>query len=270
MTKSEPVLSTREHHRLADVLYSAAAGGRSLAPLTRWYPDLTAADACRIRDLLLDRRVATGEQVIGAKVSLGGPVTDLLKPRLGWLTDGMLLANGALDIATLRRPRVEPKLAFRLARPLRGPFPTVTEVLRATESVVPCLDILDSRFDGDERRLADDLAENGATARLLLGDGVPPPADGHLMRIRVQLRVDGPEPEVVQPLARSRSSVPALEAVSWLGGRLAEKGLAPGPGTLLVSQTIGGAIDLRPGTRVIAHFSGLGTVQLAAPSDDAP
>jgi 2-keto-4-pentenoate hydratase len=102
-----------------------------------------------------------------------------------------------------------------------------------------------------------------------VGDSVPPPADGHLMRIRVQLRVDGPEPEVVEPLARSRSSVPALEAVSWLGGRLAEKGLAPGPGTLLVSQTIGGAIDLRPGTRVIAHFGGLGTVQLDAPSDDA-
>jgi 2-keto-4-pentenoate hydratase len=269
MTRSEPVLSTREHHRLADVLYSAAAGGRSLAPLTRWYPDLTAADACRIRDLLLDRRMAAGEQVIGAKVSLGDPVTELLKPRFAWLTDGMLLANGAIDVSALRRPRVEPKLAFRLARPLRGPVPTAGEVLQATESVMPCLDILDSRFDDRGRRLVDDVAENGATAVVLVGNAVPPPADGHLMRIRVQLRVDGPEPEVVEPLARSRSSVPALEAVSWLGGRLAEKGLAPGPGTLLVSQTIGGAIDLRPGTRVIAHFSGLGTVQLDAPSDTA-
>jgi 2-keto-4-pentenoate hydratase len=265
MTKSEPVLSTREHHRLADVLYSAATGGRSLAPLTRWYPDLTAADACRIRDLLLDRRMAAGEQVIGAKVSLGEPVTDGLMPRLAWLTDGMLLANGAVDVSTLRRPRVEPRLAFRLARPLRGPVTTAGEVLRATESVMPCLDILDSSFDDDGRRLADDVAENGATARVVVGDSIPPPADGHLLRIRVQLRVDGPEPEVVEPLARSRSSVPALEAVSWLGGRLAEKGLAPGPGTLLVSQTIGGAIDLRPGTRVIAHFGGLGTVQLDAP-----
>jgi 2-keto-4-pentenoate hydratase len=268
MTRSVPVLSTREHHRLADVLYSAAAGGRSLAPLTRWYPDLTAADACRIRDLLLERRVAAGEQVIGAKVSLGES-GELLEPRLAWLTDGMLLANGTVDVSTLRRPRVEPKLAFRLARPLRGQIPTAGEVLRATESVMPCLDILDSRFDGDGLRLADDVAENGATARVLVGDGVPPPADGHLMRIRVQLRVDGPDPEVVEPLARSRSGVPALEAVSWLGGRLAEKGVAPGAGTVLVSQTIGAAIDLRPGARVIAHFSGLGTVQLDAPSDTA-
>jgi 2-keto-4-pentenoate hydratase len=266
VTRSVPVLSTREHHRLADVLHSAAAGGRTLQPLTRWYPDLTAADARRIRDLLIERRLATGERVIGAKVSLDGEQRD---PHLAWLTNGMLLANGTIDVSGLRRPRVEPKLAFRLARPLRGRVPTAGEVLRATESVMPCLDILDSRFDGDGRRLADDVAENGATACVLVGDGVRPPADGHLMRIRVQLRVDGPEPEVVEPLARSRSYVPALEAVSWLGGRLAATGPAPGPGTLLVSQTIGGAIDLRAGTRVTAHFSGLGTVQLDAPADAA-
>jgi 2-oxopent-4-enoate/cis-2-oxohex-4-enoate hydratase len=263
MTDDEPALSTREHQRLADVLFGAAASARTLAPLTTLYPDLTAADACRIRDLLLERRLAVGEQVIGAKVSLG-PRDETRQPRFAWLTDGMLLANGSVDVSTLRRPRVEPKLAFRLARPLPGPVPTAGEVLQATEAVMPCLDVLDSGFDSDGRRLADDVAENGASTRVLMGDAVPPPADGHLLRLRVQLRVDGREPEVVEPLARRRSSVPALEAVSWLGGRLAEKGLAPGPGTLLLSQAIGSAIDLRAGARVIAHFAGLGTVQLDA------
>jgi 2-keto-4-pentenoate hydratase len=263
MTRGEPALSTREHQRLADVLLGAAAARRTLAPLTTWYPDLTAADACRIRDLLLERRLADGEQVIGAKVSLG-PDEEVLEPRFAWLTDGMLVEDGPVDVSRLMRPRVEPKLAFRLARRLRGAIPTAADVLAATERVMPCLDVLDSRFDHDDRRRADDVAENGATALLLVGEGTPPPADGHLLRVRVQLRVDRPVPESVETPARARSRVPALEAVSWLGGRLVEKSLAPGPGTLLVSQAIGTAVELAPGMRLIAHFSGLGTVRLGA------
>jgi 2-keto-4-pentenoate hydratase len=263
MIRCEPALSTREHQRLADVLFGAAAAGRTLAPLTTWYPDLTAADACRIRDLLLERRLADGEQVIGAKVSLGRH-EEVPEPRFAWLTDGMLVANGAVDLSRLKRPRVEARLAFRLARPLRDAIATAGDVLAATDRVMPCLDILDSRFDHGDRRLADDVAENSATARLLVGEGAPPPADGHLLRVRVELRVDGPVPEAVETPARARPRVPVLEAVSWLGGRLVEKSVAPGPGTLLVSQAIGTPVELVPGVRLSANFSGLGTVELGA------
>jgi hypothetical protein len=180
MTRGRPALSAREHRRLADVLFGAAAAGRTLPALTTWYPDLTAADACRIRDLLLERRLADGEQVIGAKVSLRNaptrPGEEVPKPRFAWLTGGMLLADGAVDISGLTRPRVEPKLAFRLARRLRSSVPTAGEVLAATECVLPCLDILDSRFDDN-----------------------------------------GPALEPIGPSPRGRSPVPALEAVSWCG-----------------------------------------------------
>jgi 2-keto-4-pentenoate hydratase len=257
MTRSTPVLSAREHARLAEVLYGAAANRRTLPPLTTWYPEFTAADACRIRDLLLERRLADGELLIGAKVSLGDGI-----PRLAWLTDGMLLATAVADVSGLARPRVEPKLAFRLALPLRGPIPTADDVLRATERVMPCLEIVDSRFNGYRAQPADDIAENGATAMLLLGDGVHPPADGHLRRVRVQLRVDGSACEPA--LRRGRADFPPHEAVSWLSGSLAAASLDPGPGALLVSPAIGEAVDLEPGVRVIAHFSGLGTVQLDA------
>lgn len=268
MSPPEPVLTARQHRRLADALIAAAATGRTLAPLTKWYPELTAADASRIRDMVLERRLAQGERVIGAKVSLGETATGrgerVGEPRFAWLTDGMLLRDGAVDVSRLARPRVEAKLGFRLVRSLRGSPPTAGEVLAATESVVPCLDILDSRFDDEPRGLADDVAENGATARLVLGAGAPPPADGHLMRLRVLLRVDGSDPEVLPPPVSQRARVPALEALSWLGGRLAEKSMVPGPGTLLVSPPIGTPIALAPGLSLKAHFSSLGTVQLDA------
>jgi 2-oxopent-4-enoate/cis-2-oxohex-4-enoate hydratase len=265
MSNCAPVLSTREHQRLADIVYNAVEAGRTLAPLTAWYPELTGGDACRIRDLLLERRLAAGEQVIGAKISLGSaPGARPPDPRFSWLTDRMLLADGTVDVSALTRPRAEPKLAFRLARPLRSSVLSASDLLGATESVMPCVDILDSRFEDGSRRLPDDVAENGATTMLVLGDSVPPPPDGHLLRVRVHLRVDGPGEEPVGLSARGRTRVPALEAVSWLGGRLVGRSLTPGPGTLLVSQALGAAVELSAGVRLIAHFSGLGTVKLDA------
>jgi 2-keto-4-pentenoate hydratase len=207
-----------------------------------------------VRDPLFERRLAEGEQVIGAKVSLGdtaaGPGEGVDEPRFAWLTDGMLLTSEAVDISRLARPRVEPKLAFRLGRTVRNAIPTAGEVLAATERVLPCLDVLSD--------------DGSSTARLLVGEGVPPPPDGHLLRIRVQLRVDGPAPDPIGPSILGRSRVPALEAVSWLGGRMAERSVVSGAGTLLVSHAIGATVELLPGVRLIAHFSGVGTLRLEA------
>jgi 2-oxopent-4-enoate/cis-2-oxohex-4-enoate hydratase len=251
-----PALSTPEHRRLADVLHSAASAGRTLPPFTRWYPELTTADGCRIRDLLIERRLADGEQLIGAKV---WHCNGAAEPCVAWLTDGMLLTDTSADISGLSRPRVEPKLAFRLAGPLRGRVPSPTEVLAATEAVMPCLEIVASRFDGSPPRLADAVAENGATGMLLLA---PPPADGHLRRLRVNMRVDGPPLEPAWGPVTGRVPVPPLEVVAWLADRLVAGGLTPGAGTLLVSQPTGPAVDLPPGVRVIAHFSDVGAVRL--------
>jgi 2-oxopent-4-enoate/cis-2-oxohex-4-enoate hydratase len=260
VTEPKPLgLASVEHGRLADLLIAAARDGRALVPLSRWYPELTVGDACRIRDILLARRLSDGEQLIGGRVSLGDGVPE---PRLCWLTDGMLLPSATVDLDGLARPRVEPKLAFRLGRTLRGQ--SATAVLAATESVIPCLEILDSRYDRPPPEVADDIAENGASAMLLVGEGVAPLSDGQLRRIRVQFRVDGPVAEPVRALARGTTAVPPLEAVSWLGNELVAAGLPPGPGTLMVSQAIGPAVELADGVRVVVDFPRLGSLELQA------
>lgn len=176
--------------------------------------------------------------MIGAKVSLdaGPPGT----PRLGWLTHDMVLAGHRVDVRQLDRPRVEAKLAFRLSRPLRGPVATAVEVLAATASVHPCLDVVPAGGEG---------------GRLLLGRGGPPPAEGHLRRVRIGLGVDG---------AACQAILHALAGLDWLGERLIEAcGVAP-TGTLLVSPGASAAVELRPGTRVVARFGPLGRLELVS------
>jgi 2-keto-4-pentenoate hydratase len=258
-------LTSREHRRVADILLDAARAGRAIPPLTEAFREMTVADACGIRDMLLARRISEGDQLIGAKVSLGPAGAERLHvapdPQLGWLTDRMLVSSAPVDLSHLIHPRVEPRLGFVLARPLREPIGAGIDLLAATERVLPCLEIVDSRYDGAHSRRADDIADNCATAGLLLGEGVRPPAEGHLRRVRLQLEADG---AVRAPAPRAHAIVPPLEAATWLANRMLQGPNRPEPGTLLVCPVASRPVELLPGVRVTARFQGIGSVELQA------
>jgi 2-keto-4-pentenoate hydratase len=258
-------LSSSEHRRLADILLNAARAGRAIPSLSETFREMTVADAYGIRDMLLARRVSEGDQLLGAKVSLGRAGAEHRQmapdPQLGWLTDRMLISSGTVDLSHLIHPRVEPRLGFLLARPLREPLAAGIDLLAATERVLPCLEIVDSRYDGAHIRLADDIADNCATAGLLLGEGVPPPAEGHLRRVRLQLQADG---VVRAPAPRGHAIVPPLEAATWLANRMLHGAHRPEPGTLLVCPVASRPVELLPGLRLSARFQGIGSVDLQA------
>jgi 2-keto-4-pentenoate hydratase len=260
-------LTSGEHRRLAEVLLRAALERRAIEPLSHWHRELTCADAGRVRDMVLACRLAAGERLIGAKVSLGPTSATVHRgggahPRLGWLTDAMLLPGDVVAPGHLIAPRVEPKLAFLIARTLRRPMATVSDLLAVTYRVFPCLEVVDSRYGRDHSGPADDIADNCGAARLLLGRGVPPPAEGHLRRMRVRLEVDGSAPEHASDGRAALVAGP--EATLWLGNRWIRTARALLPGTLLTSTAAAPAVKLAPLARVAATFMGIGSVELQA------
>jgi 2-keto-4-pentenoate hydratase len=264
MTPSIPAqdaaLTPREHQRLAEVLLRAADDRQPIAPLTASYPELTAADAARIRDTTVVRRIARGEQLVGAKVSLGPangrPAAG--EPRLGWLTDGMLLSGPVLDLAGLIRPRLEAKVAFRLARPLRGRIRTVGDLLALTDRVLPCLEILDARYQAVDLDCVDDIADNCGASGMLVGDGVATPSEDLLMRVRVQL--DG------TPSGPAERISP-VDATLWVANRVIEEAGELEPGAILVSSSCTRPVELQQGDRVRADFGSLGRLELETVCD---
>lgn len=257
-------LTAPEHRRLADVLINAARDRRAVEPLSKRYPELTVGDGCRIRDALLARRTAGGERLIGATVSFGTASAErrprVPDPRLGWLTDAMLLPAAVVDLGRLIHPRVEPKLAFRLARPLRAPLPTASDLLAASERVVACLEILDSHYDRDGLALADDIADNCAATRLVIGEEITPPPEGRLRQLRVRLQLDGTDAEPGR--ARCATLVSPLDAATWLANQLIRRMRELPRGSLLVCPAGSEALVLTPSVRVTAHFRRLGRVEL--------
>jgi 2-keto-4-pentenoate hydratase len=256
-------LTTREHRRLADALLRAADVRKPIAPLSNSYPELTAADAASIRDTAIVQRIAHGEQLVGAKVSLGrfdGNGGGAEEPRLGWLTDRMLLTSPHVELGNLIHPRVGANVAFRLAAPLRGRIASVGDLLALTDRVIPCLEVVDVRYRGADLDRVDDIADNCSVAALLVGDGVPTTPEDELMRVRVCVESSTPATNGDVP----REHISPVEATLWLANRVIEEAGELEPGALLVSSACCVPVALRPGERVRADFGALGTLELEA------
>jgi 2-keto-4-pentenoate hydratase len=257
-------LTDRELRTLARGLVDAGRAGRPIPPPTDRHPHLSVADAERIRDIVLAHRLAGGERLIGAKAIVADATPDrqaaVADAAIGWLTDAMVLPAGVVNGGELIRPRVEARMALALEQPLRGPIRSPTDLLSATIRAHIALEVVDAHYDRDTAAIADRIADGGGAARVLLGPGVVPPAEGTLRRLRIDLDVEagwvglrdgGPAP----PLS-------PLDAALWLANQLSRLPDGRGSGLLLVVPASSSAVDLRPGVRVRAYDRELGSIEL--------
>src|SRR5262249_12585677 len=143
--------STVPTDALGDELYYALRKRNVVDPLTSRLPGLTIDDAYLISRRLLERRIADGERVVGKQIGGTSKVVqralDVHQPDFGWLTDRMCYQSGdELPIGReLIQPRAEGEVAFVLARDLCGPGVGAADVIAATDHVVACFEIVDSR-----------------------------------------------------------------------------------------------------------------------------
>jgi 2-oxo-3-hexenedioate decarboxylase len=174
----------------------------------------------------------------------------------------MLLPYGEpVELSRFIHPRVEPEIAFLLARPVAAPA-TVTSVLAATEAVFAAVDVLDSRYENFRFKLPDVVADNASAAGFLLGPKAMPPAElDDLRLLGAVLRVNG---DVVATAAGAAVMGHPAASVAWLVNRLAERGQALEPGMLVFSGGLTEPVPLQVGTSVTAEIDQLGTIEVYA------
>lgn len=163
---------------LGDELYEALRARRTVAPLTERVPDITIDDAYWISRRLLERRLSDGERLIGKKIGVTSKAVqsmlDVHQPDFGYLTDKMRYASRSeMPISReLIQPRAEGEIAFVLKRDLCGPGVTPDDALAATEGVIPCFEIVDSRIRDWKIRIQDTIADNASSGLFVLGEMV--------------------------------------------------------------------------------------------------
>ena len=248
----------------ADLLFESEVKRRPVPPLTETHPQLTLESAYRIQRLNIERRTRAGETIIGHKIGLTGkPMQEkfgVSEPDYGHLLNTMQLdAEAPLDLGSLIDPQIEVEPAFVLGRELRGPGLTVEDVIDATEYIVACYEIIDSRIIDWRIKLQDTVADNGSSARFILGRKKVKPGDLALDNLATELELDGEN--VAKGNTRAILGHPAM-GIAWLGNSISgfgvtlEEGHVVLPGTCIRSFRLAGHQQAR------GSIEGLGGVSI--------
>src|ERR1700726_2287377 len=230
------MMSEADRSKAADILIAAEKACKQAVQLSKTWPGITIDDAYAISTEVANRKIAAGAKLIGHKVGLTSKAmqrsSQIDEPDYGHLLDSMMIADGAkVAHANYCVPRVEIELAFVLGKPLKGPGIGLPAVLRATEYVIPAIEIVDARIK-DQRKIFDTVADNGAAAGIVIGGRPVGPMDVDL-RWADGLMYRTPEIEEAG-VAAGVLGHPAL-GVAWLANKLGAHDVALEPGHIVLA-----------------------------------
>ena len=247
---------------LGDELFAALRGRTTVAPLTEREPAITVDDAYHISLRMVARRQAEGERIIGKKIGVTSKaVQNMLgvhQPDFGYLTDAMLYADGEeMPISTiLIQPRAEGEIAFVLKRDLLGPGITNAEVLRATECVMPCFEIVDSRIRDWKISIQDTVADNASCGLFTLGSQAVDPRRVDLTTCGMVVELNG---EVISTGAGAAALGSPVNAVAWLANTLGRFGIPLKAGEVILSGSLVPLQPVRAGDAMRVAIGGIGS-----------
>lgn len=255
------MLNDQERVLAIESLLEAHRTKKPCTQLSTTYPHITIDDAYAISNAVAQKRIAGGARIVGHKIGLTSKAmqasSQIDEPDYGHIFDDMLLNDGAkVRHADFCVPRVEPELTFVLKEPLRGPNIGLVDVLRATEYVIPSIEIIDARVQ-NPRKIFDTVADNGAAAGLVLG-GRPVRPDDIDLRWAGAVFYRNSEIEETG-LAAGVLGHPAM-AIAWLANKLAPFGVTLEPGHLLLSGSFTRPVWADKGDTLHADFGPLGSV----------
>lgn len=251
--------------RHGDELYEALVGRETLPNLRDRVAGITIVDAYHIQARMVARRVAAGETIVGKKIGVTSKAIQdaigVFEPDFGQLTSAMAHRDHAtIDLDTLIQPRAEAEIAFILKTDLVGPGITATDVLRATDHVRTCFEIVDSRIQGWDIRIQDTVADNASCGVYALGSDEVDPRDVDLALAGLLVEKNG-EPVATGVGAAVQGS--PLNSVAWLANTLGRFGIPFRAGEVILSGSLAPLIPIADGDTLVAHIGGLGSCTMS-------
>ena len=246
--------------QLGDELYQALTQRQVLEPLTNRHADITIEDAYAIQQKMLARRLAAGEKVVGKKIGVTSQAVmnmlGVFQPDFGILLDGMVYNEGQpIEARTLIQPKAEGEIAFVLKKDLMGPGVTAADVMAATEGVMACFEIVDSRIRDWKIKIQDTVADNASCGVFVLGDRAVDPRRIDLSTCGMVLEKNG---EIIGTGAGAAALGSPVNAVTWLVNTLGRLGLGMKAGEVILSGALAAMSPAKAGDNFRVSIGGLG------------
>lgn len=263
-------LSRKEIDDAASALAEAERSGVQTELLSARHLGMTMDDAYAIQAAFVEKLLAAGKRKIGTKIGLTSKAMQSALgidiPDSGILLDDMQFDNGA-EVPKDRfiQPRIEAEIAFIMKSGLKGPA-TREDVFRATESIAPSLEILDTRIirvdpqTGATRKIYDTIADNAANAGLVLGEERHHPDEVDMRWVGAIVSRNGEVEET--GLGAGVLNDPATSVV-WLVNRLAEYDMGVEAGEIVLSGSFIRPVEATAGSSFYADFGSFGSVSLS-------
>jgi 2-oxopent-4-enoate/cis-2-oxohex-4-enoate hydratase len=254
--------NTHKIQQFGDELFESLRTRLPVEPLTERDPELTLEQAYRIQEYVIGRRLALGDRIIGKKIGLTSRVVQrslgVSEPDFGQLLASMV-ATDTIVTAGLLQPRAEGEIAFLLERDLQGPGVSNADVLRATASVMPCFEIVDSRIRDWRIRLPDTVADNASAGMLVLGDRAVDPKTLDLSTCGMVLEKNG----VLECTGAGAAALGSpVACVAWLVNTLGRFGMPLRAGEIVLSGSLGALIPVAAGDHLQLSIGGIGSASV--------
>lgn len=259
-------LTEAQHKEAATALVTAERDRVWIEPITIAYEGADVEDAYTIAIEVSRLKLAEGRLIKGHKIGLTSKAmrsaSGATEPDYGTLYDDWFELEGAIiPMSRFNRPRVEAEVAFVLKHDLVGPSVNAADVIRATDFVLPALEIVDSRFS---RRgaggVVDTIADAASCGVVILG-GNPRRLDQiDIRRIGASLAKNG---DIEVSGVASAVMANPINSVAWLANKLHEFGVTMSAGHVVLSGSFVAAIPFEAGDTLTAIFDQLGEVTCA-------
>ena len=244
-------------------LYAALRNSQPIEPLTDKYPDMSIDDAYDISLALRDMRLDDGETIIGKKIGVtSDAVMNMLgvnQPDFGFLTDAMWARDNQVDTSNMILPRAEAEIAFKLKSDLVGPGITEDDVLKATESVAACFEVVDSRIRDWKIKIQDTVADNASCGTMAIGENWVDPNHIDLMGCKAIVTKNG---EKLSEGVGAATLGSPLTAVSWLANTLGERGIPFRAGEIILSGSLVPLESVVAGDHMHVSIDGMGECEV--------
>ncbi len=256
-------MTEAQHRVAAEALIEAEETKVWTDQLTLRHDDADIEDAYAVSQLVTDMKVARGRVVKGHKIGLTSKAmrdaTGATEPDYGTMFDDWFLDEGSqVSMSTMNTPMVEIELAFVLREGLGGPSVNAADVIRATDFVMPAIEVVDSRYNKRGKpSVIDSVSDAASCGFVMLGGNPVSLADIDVRHVGGALYKNG---EVVESGTAAAVMGNPINSVAWLARKLDEFGVEMQAGHTILSGSFIRIHPIRIGETFVGDFGPLGQI----------
>ena len=221
--------------------------------------------AYAIQQVNTNHKLVDGARIVGKKIGLTSIKVQeqfgISTPDFGILFDDMEVLNGlSLPISEVMQPKIEGELAFVLGGSLDNDKLTIVDIINSIDYVLPSLEIVGSRIDNWNIRIADTVADNASASHYVLGHTPKMLDDIDIVNCKMNMTING---ELKSSGSGKDCLGSPLNAVLWLARKMQAVGQPLQAGELILSGSLGPMVVVNAGDHVDAEFEGLGSLSIS-------